>query len=41
MIGTRSRVSRFMNRFKELGFASYDGGGLTVNSGLLRVLLHD
>jgi len=42
MIGTtRSRVNHFMNKFKKLGFISYNGG-LTVNSGLLSVLLaHD
>jgi CRP/FNR family cyclic AMP-dependent transcriptional regulator len=42
MVGTtRSRVSHFMNNFKKLGFVDYDGGALTVNSGLLSVLLHD
>jgi len=42
MIGTtRSRVNYFMNKFKKLGFINYNGG-LTVNSGLLSVLLaHD
>jgi hypothetical protein len=30
-----------MNNFKKLGFVDYDGGALTVNSGLLSVLLHD
>jgi CRP-like cAMP-binding protein len=42
MVGTtRSRVNHFMNKFKKLGFISYNGG-LTVNSGLLGVLLaHD
>ena len=42
MVGTtRSRVNLFMNKFKKLGFISYNGG-LTVNSGLLSVLLaHD
>jgi len=42
MIGTtRSRVNYFMNKFKKLGFIQYNGG-LTVNSGLLSVLLaHD
>ena len=42
MIGTtRSRVNHFMNKFKKLGFIKYNGG-LTVNSGLLSVLLaHD
>ena len=42
MIGTtRSRVSHFMNRFREHGFIDYDDGALTVNSGLLNVVLHD
>jgi CRP-like cAMP-binding protein len=43
MVGTtRSRVSHFMNRFRSLGFIEYAGNGeLTVNSGLLNVLLHD
>jgi CRP/FNR family cyclic AMP-dependent transcriptional regulator len=38
---TRSRVSHFMNKFRELGFIDYDGAGLTVHSGLLSVVLHD
>jgi CRP-like cAMP-binding protein len=42
MVGTtRSRVSHFMNRFREHGFIEYDDGGLTVHSGLLSVVLHD
>lgn len=43
MVGTtRSRVSHFMNKFKKHGFVDYTGnGGLTVNSGLLSVVLHD
>jgi CRP-like cAMP-binding protein len=43
MVGTtRSRVSHFMNKFKQHGFVDYTGnGGLTVNSGLLSVVLHD
>ena len=42
MVGTtRSRVSHFMNKFRNLGFIDYDGDGLTVHSGLLRVVLHD
>jgi CRP/FNR family transcriptional regulator, cyclic AMP receptor protein len=42
MVGTtRSRVSHFMNKFRGLGFVAYDGAALTVNSGLLSVLLHD
>ena len=43
MVGTtRSRVSHFMNKFRELGFIDYsDQGGLTVNSGLLSVVLQD
>jgi CRP-like cAMP-binding protein len=42
MVGTtRSRVSHFMNRFREHGFIEYDEGALTVHSGLLNVVLHD
>jgi len=42
MVGTtRSRVSHFMNRFREHGFIDYDEGALTVHSGLLGVVLHD
>ena len=43
MVGTtRSRVSHFMNKFRELGFINYsDSGGLTVHSGLLGVVLHE
>lgn len=41
MIGTtRSRVSTFMNRFRERGFISYDSSGrLWVNVGLLLTVL--
>jgi CRP-like cAMP-binding protein len=42
MIGTtRSRVSFFLNRFRELGFIDYNGGGMQVNSSLVSVVLHD
>jgi CRP/FNR family transcriptional regulator, cyclic AMP receptor protein len=42
MIGTtRSRVSFFLNRFRDLGFIEYDGGGMQVNSSLISVVLHD
>lgn len=43
MVGTtRSRISHFMNKFRELGFVDYaDSGGLTVNSGLLSVVQND
>lgn len=42
MIGTtRSRVSFFMNRFRELGFIDYNGGGMHVHSSLVSVVLHD
>jgi CRP/FNR family cyclic AMP-dependent transcriptional regulator len=37
---TRSRVSFFMNRFREMGFIEYNGG-LHVHSSLLNVILHD
>jgi CRP/FNR family cyclic AMP-dependent transcriptional regulator len=41
MIGTtRSRVSFFMNRFRELGFISYKGR-IRVHRTLLKVVLHD
>jgi len=41
MIGTtRSRVSFFMNRFRKLGFISYDGR-IQVHRSLLNVLLLD
>jgi len=41
MVGTtRSRVSHFMTKFRTLGFINYPGnGGLTVNNGLLSVIL--
>jgi CRP/FNR family transcriptional regulator, cyclic AMP receptor protein len=42
MVGTtRSRVSFFMNRFRELGFLDYGESGLQVHSSLLNVVLHD
>jgi CRP/FNR family cyclic AMP-dependent transcriptional regulator len=41
MIGTtRSRVSFFMNKFRQLGFIDYNGG-IAVHSSLLNVVLHD
>jgi len=41
MIGTtRSRVNFFMNKFRDLGFIQYNGG-LTINTSLLSVVLHD
>ncbi len=41
MVGTtRSRVSFFMNRFRELGFVDYNGG-IKVHKSLLNVILHD
>ena len=41
MIGTtRSRVSFFMNRFREHGFIEYNGR-IRVNKSLLNVVLHD
>jgi len=42
MIGTtRSRVSFFMNRFRELGFVDYGEGDMKVHSSLLNIVLHD
>jgi CRP-like cAMP-binding protein len=41
MIGTtRSRVSQFMNKFRQMGFIKYNGH-LEVHSSLLSVVLHD
>jgi CRP/FNR family cyclic AMP-dependent transcriptional regulator len=41
MVGTtRSRISKFMNKFRDLGFIDYDGR-VTVNRSLLTVVLHD
>ena len=41
MIGTtRARVSFFMNKFRKLGFISYNGG-IEVHSSLLNAILHD
>ena len=42
MIGTtRSRVSAFMNKFRELGFIDYNGSGIEIHSSLLNAVLHD
>ena len=42
MIGTtRSRVSFFLNRFRDLGYIDYNGGGMQINSSLVNVVLHD
>jgi CRP-like cAMP-binding protein len=41
MVGTtRSRVSFFLNRFRDLGFIEYNGG-MHVHSSLVSVVLHD
>jgi CRP/FNR family cyclic AMP-dependent transcriptional regulator len=41
MIGTtRSRVSHFMNKFRKLGFITYNGH-IEVNNSLLDAVLHD
>ena len=41
MIGTtRSRVSFFMNKFRKLGFISYNGKS-EINSSLLNAVLYD
>jgi CRP-like cAMP-binding protein len=41
MIGTtRSRVSFFMNKFRKLGFISYNGK-IEVHTSLLSAVLHD
>jgi CRP/FNR family transcriptional regulator, cyclic AMP receptor protein len=42
MIGTkRSRVSFFMNKFRELGLVEYDENGIQVHGSLLNIVLHD
>jgi CRP-like cAMP-binding protein len=42
MIGTtRSRVSFFLNRFRDLGFIAYNGDGMQIHSSLVSVVLHD
>ena len=42
MIGTtRSRVSFFLNRFRDLGYIDYNSGGMLINSSLVNVVLHD
>jgi CRP-like cAMP-binding protein len=42
MIGTtRSRVSFFLNRFRELGYIDYNCGGMHIHSTLVNVVLHD
>jgi CRP/FNR family transcriptional regulator, cyclic AMP receptor protein len=42
MIGTtRSRVSFFLNRFRELGFIDYHGGDMKIHGSLVSVVLHD
>jgi CRP-like cAMP-binding protein len=38
---TRSRVSFFLNRFRDLGFIEYNAVGMHVHSSLLSVVLHD
>jgi CRP/FNR family transcriptional regulator, cyclic AMP receptor protein len=41
MVGTtRSRVSHFMNKFRELGYINYNGD-LEVHSSLLDAVLHE
>ena len=43
MVGTtRSRVNLFMNKFRTMGFVSYDGRSrVRVHSSLINILLHD
>jgi CRP-like cAMP-binding protein len=42
MIGTtRSRVSFFLNRFRELGYIDYNSSGMIIHSSLVNVVLHD
>jgi CRP-like cAMP-binding protein len=42
MIGTtRSRVSFFLNRFRDLGYIDYSVSGMRINSSLVNVVLND
>jgi CRP/FNR family cyclic AMP-dependent transcriptional regulator len=42
MIGTtRSRVSFFLNRFRDLGYIDYNSAGMLIQSSLVNVVLHD
>jgi CRP/FNR family transcriptional regulator, cyclic AMP receptor protein len=42
MIGTtRSRVSFFLNRFRELGYIDYNSVGMLIDSSLVNVVLND
>jgi CRP-like cAMP-binding protein len=42
MIGTtRPRVNFFLNKFRKLGFIEYDADGLTINSSLVTVVVHE
>ncbi len=42
MIGTtRSRVSFFLNRFRDLGYIDYSPAGMCINSSLVNVVLND
>jgi CRP/FNR family cyclic AMP-dependent transcriptional regulator len=42
MIGTtRSRVSFFLNRFRDLGYINYNSVGMLIHSSLSNVVLHD
>jgi len=42
MIGTtRSRVSYFLNRFRDLGYIDYSSAGMIINSSLVNIVLHD
>ncbi len=41
MIGTtRSRVSFFLNRFRDLGYIDYDSNGMRIDSSLVNIVLH-
>lgn len=42
MVGTtRSRISYFMNRFRQMGFIEYDNSEMRIQSSLLSVIQHD
>jgi CRP/FNR family transcriptional regulator, cyclic AMP receptor protein len=42
MVGTtRPHISRFMNKFRKLGFIDYNGDSLEVHSSLMNMTMHD
>jgi CRP-like cAMP-binding protein len=42
MVGTtRSRVNFFLNKFRKLGFITYDNKGIRIDNSLVSIVLHD